>query len=215
MKGVQQPAEFHPEGDVWTHTLMLLERLERPTATLSWAALLHDVGKPPTFAVRERIRFDRHATVGARMAVEILERLRFANEDVRRVEALVANHLRFKDVVEMRPSTLKRFLRMEHFDEHLELHRLDCVASHRLLGNYEFVRRKLAEIPPQDLRPKPLINGDDLVTAGFHPGPPFAAILGAIEDAQLEGRVHTQSEALALVLELFVPPHGGSRPACT
>jgi putative nucleotidyltransferase with HDIG domain len=215
MRGVEQPAEFHPEGDVWTHTLMLLERLERPTATLAWAALLHDVGKPPTFAIRERIRFDRHATVGARMAAEILERLHFANEDVRRVEALVANHLRFKDVVEMRPSTLKRFLRMEHFEEHLELHRLDCVASHRLLGNYEFVRRNLAEIPPQDLRPKPLINGDDLMAAGFHPGPPFAAILCAIEDAQLEGRVHTRREALALALELFVPPDGRSRPACT
>jgi poly(A) polymerase len=215
MKGVEQPVEFHPEGDVWTHTLMLLERLERPTATLSWAALLHDVGKPPTFTVRDRIRFDRHATEGARMAVEILQRLRFANEDVRRVEALVAHHLRFKDVVQMRPSTLKRFLRMEHFDEHLELHRLDCLASHRELGNYEFVRRKLAEIPPQDLRPKPLINGDDLVAAGFRPGPSFAAILGAVEDAQLEGRVHTPDAALALALELFVPPDGRARQACT
>jgi poly(A) polymerase len=189
--------------------------LERPTATLSWAALLHDVGKPPTFTVRDRIRFDRHAAEGARMAVEILQRLRFANEDVRRVEALVAHHLRFKDVVQMRPSTLKRFLRMEHFDEHLELHRLDCLASHRELGNYEFVRRKLAEIPPQDLRPKPLINGDDLVAAGFRPGPSFAAILGAVEDAQLEGRVHTPDAALALALELFVPPDGRARQACT
>ena len=149
------------------------------------------------------------------MAVEILERLRLSNEEIQRAEALVAHHLRFKDVVEMRPSTLKRFLRMEHFDEHLELHRLDCLASHRLLGNYEFVRRKLAEIPPQDLRPKPLINGNDLVAAGFRPGPAFAAILRAIEDAQLEGRVHTPHAALALALELFVPPDGRSRPACT
>jgi putative nucleotidyltransferase with HDIG domain len=215
MKGVAQPPEFHPEGDVWTHTLMMLERLERPTTTLAWAALLHDVGKPPTFSVRGRIRFDGHASVGAKMAVEILERLRLSNDEIRHIEVLVAHHLRFKDVVQMRPSTLKRFLRMERFEEHLELHRLDCVASHRLLGNYEFVRSKLAAIPPADLRPAPLLAGDDLIAVGFRPGPPFAKILRAIEDAQLDGLVHTHDEALAMALDLFVPPDGRSKPACT
>ncbi len=215
MKGVAQPPEFHPEGDVWTHTLMLLELLERPTPTLAWAALLHDVGKPPTFAVRERIRFDRHAEVGAAMAGQILERLRFSNDDIRRVQDLIENHLRFKDVERMRPSTLKRFLRMEHFEEHLELHRLDCLASHRLLANYEFARDALARIEPDDLRPTPLLNGDMLIQAGFRPGPAFAEILRRVEDAQLEGAIHNQGEALALALVLYVPPDGRPRPADT
>jgi len=215
MQGVAQPPEFHPEGDVWTHTLMMLDLLENPSPTLAWAALLHDVGKPSTFAVRERIRFDRHAEVGAEMAVRVLDRLRLSNEEIHRVEMLVENHLRFKDVGHMRPSTLKRFLRMEHFDEHLELHRLDCLASHRLLGNHEFVRAKLAEIPPEDLRPTPLLNGDALIRAGFLPGPAFTWILGAVEDAQLEGGIHTTSEALAFALERFAPPDGHPKPADT
>jgi poly(A) polymerase len=215
MQGVAQPPEFHPEGDVWTHTLMLLELLDRPSPTLAWAALLHDVGKPDTFTVRERIRFDRHAELGAELSARILGRLRLSTQEIERVAALVENHLRFKDVRHMRPSTLKRFLRMEHFDEHLELHRLDCLASHRLLGNHEFVRAKLAEIPPQDLRPTPLLNGDALIAAGFRPGPAFTWILGAIEDAQLEGGIHTTGEALAFALERFAPPDGHPRPAGT
>lgn len=215
MQGVAQPPEFHPEGDVWTHTLMMLELLDRPSPTLAWAALLHDVGKPDTFAVRERIRFDRHAELGAEMSARILSRLRLSTREIERIAALVENHLRFKDVRHMRPSTLKRFLRMEHFDEHLELHRLDCLASHRLLGNHEYVRAKLAEIPPQDLRPTPLLNGDALIAAGFRPGPAFTWILGAVEDAQLEGGIHTSSEALAFALERFAPPDGQPRPAGT
>jgi poly(A) polymerase len=215
MQGVAQPPEFHPEGDVWTHTLMLLELLDRPSPTLAWAALLHDVGKPDTFTVRERIRFDRHAELGAELSARILGRLRLSTQEIERVAALVENHLCFKDVRHMRPSTLKRFLRMEHFDEHLELHRLDCLASHRLLGNHEFVRAKLAEIPPQDLRPTPLLNGDALIAAGFRPGPAFTWILGAVEDAQLEGGIHTTSEALAFALERFAPPDGHPRPAGT
>ena len=213
MKGVEQPAEFHPEGDVWIHTLMMLELLGRPTPTLAWAALLHDVGKPETYAVRERIRSDRHAAVGAALAEKILERLRMSKEEISRVRALVENHLRFKDAPSMRPSTLKRFLRMPNFAEHLQLHRLDCLASHRQLSNYEFVRKKLAEIPPSDLRPAPLLNGDMLIAAGFRPGPSFAAILRTVEDAQLEGRIQTPSQALALALELFAPPDGRPKPA--
>ena len=208
MKGVEQPPEFHPEGDVWVHTLMMLEGLRAPTETLALGVLLHDVGKPPTFSVSDRIRFDEHAEVGARMAVRILTRLRFPNGAIRQVEALVANHLRFKDVTRMRESTLKRFMRMDQFEEHLELHRLDCAMSHRLLGNYEFVKRKFEEAPGAVLKPKPLVTGHDLIAAGYVPGPAFGRMLRAAEDAQLEGHVRTREEGLALVRSLFEPPAG-------
>ncbi len=203
MKGVEQPPEFHPEGDVWIHTLMMLAGLRDASPELALAVLLHDVGKPPTFRVADRIRFDEHAEVGARMAVEILTRLRFSNHQIHRVEELIANHLRFKDVTRMRESKLKRFMRMEGFDEHLELHRLDCTMSHGMLDNYEFLKRKLAEAPREELKPRPLINGRDLIAAGYKPGPEFSRILAAIEDAQLEGRIHSSNEAMALVREHF------------
>jgi putative nucleotidyltransferase with HDIG domain len=203
MKGVAQPPEFHPEGDVWVHTLLLLDKLEWPTPTLAWGALLHDVGKPPTFRVAERIRFDGHVEEGVRLAHAILERLRFSREDEEQVEALVANHMRFKDVERMKESTLKRFLRLPKFEEHLELHRLDCLASHRHLENYEFVRRKLRELPAEQLKPKPLVTGRDLIAAGYTPGPQFSKILSAVEDAQLEGRIHSKEEALEMVKGMF------------
>jgi poly(A) polymerase len=203
MKGVPQPPEFHPEGDVWTHTLLMLEKLGRCSTTLALGVLLHDVGKPPTFRVAERIRFDGHAERGAEMARQILTRLRFSNDEIARVEALVAHHLRFKDVQQMRESTLKRFLRMDHFDEHLELHRLDCVASHGNLENYEFIRRKLAELPPEEIRPPRLVTGHDLIARGLQPGPRFREILQAVEDAQLEGKICTRQQALELVDELM------------
>src|SRR5262249_53458133 len=139
MKGVSQPPEFHPEGDVWTHTLMLLEKLNHPTLTLAAGALLHDVGKPPTFRVADRIRFDGHAEEGVRLAHGILSRLRFSNEQTARIEELIAHHMRFKDAGKMRESTLKRFLRMDNFSEHLELHRLDCLSSSGKLDNYRHV----------------------------------------------------------------------------
>jgi putative nucleotidyltransferase with HDIG domain len=205
MKGVAQPPEFHPEGDVWIHTLLLLERLDHPPATLAWGALLHDVGKPPTFRVAERIRFDGHVEAGIQLARGILGRLRFAREDQEQVEALVANHMRFKDAPRMKESTLKRFLRLPRFDQHLELHRLDCLASHRHLENYEFVRRKLDELPVEQLKPPPLLTGRDLIAQGYTPGPQFSRMLSAIEDAQLEGRIHSREEALELVKELFGP----------
>lgn len=208
MKGVPQPPEFHPEGDVWTHVLLMLELMERPTRTLALGVLLHDVGKPPTFRVAERIRFDEHAEIGAKMAVEILTRLRCSNEDIRQVEALVAHHLRWKDVPRMRESTLKRFLRMERFEEHLELHRLDCLASHRNLDRYEFARRKLEELPREELKPRPLLTGHDLIRMGYEPGPAFGAILRTVEDAQLESRIRTPEEAMDYVSSLFEPPEG-------
>ena len=203
MKGVAQPPEYHPEGDVWTHTLMLLEQLDHPTATLALGALLHDVGKPPAFRVAGRIRFDGHVEQGVRMAHDILHRLRFSRDDMEQVEALVGNHMRFKDVHRMKDSTLKRFLRLPGFDEHLELHRLDAMSSNRNLENYELARRKRAEFSEEHLAPAPLVTGADLIGAGYQPGPLFSEILEAVEDAQLEGRVQTSGEAMALVREMF------------
>ncbi len=207
MKGVAQPPQFHPEGDVWIHTLLLLEGLDRPTATLAWGALLHDVGKPPTFRPPEkkgeRIRFDNHTVVGARMVEQIAERLRFSRRDTERIAALAEHHLRFKDVRQMRPATLKRFLRMEGFEELLELHRLDCLASHGDLSAYEFVREKMEELSVEEIRPPALLNGHDLIAMGYTPGPAFKEILRAVEDAQLEGRFGSKEEARAFVRERF------------
>jgi tRNA nucleotidyltransferase/poly(A) polymerase len=203
MKGVEQPPQFHPEGDVWTHTLLMLEDLPNPcAATLAWGVLLHDVGKPPTFSPPSgpggRIRFDEHVEVGTRMAEDICRRFRFSNDDSVQVAALVANHLRFKDVPQMKPATLKRFVRLERFEEHLELHRLDCLSSHRNLENYEFVRRFLTETPPEQVRPPRLLTGDDLIALGLQPGPNFRTILEAIEEAQLNGRISTRDDALQI-----------------
>ena len=215
MKGVEQPPEFHPEGDVWTHTLLMLEQLRQPSPTLALGVLLHDVGKPPTFRREDRIRFNGHAELGARMAAGILSRLRFSSDEIRRVEALVANHLRFKDVERMRESTLKRFLREPHFDEHLELHRLDCLASHRNLDHFEFLKAKLAELPAEEIKPPKLLTGNDLIAAGYCPGKAFTEILEAVEDAQLEGQLHSREDALAFVLSLFDRPDGHPKSACT
>lgn len=205
MKGVQQPAEFHPEGDVFIHTLLALDNLPRPCpATLAWGALLHDVGKPSTFRVApERIRFDNHVEVGVKMAQEICRRLRFSNDDMAQVLALIDNHMRFGHVSRMKESTLKRFMRLPAFDEHLALHRADCLASHRNLRTYEFLQQKRAEIPQAEMRPSPLVTGDDLIAAGHAPGPKFREILEAVEDAQLEGRLGTRDEALAFVQREF------------
>jgi poly(A) polymerase len=206
MKGVAQPPEFHPEGDVWTHTLLMLEGLERPTVTLALGALLHDVGKPTTYRVAGRIRFDGHVEEGVRLASGILERLRFSREQSERVADLVAQHMRFRDVRGMRESTLKRFLRQPNFAEHLLLHRVDCLASSGNLEHYEFLRRRLRELTAEEIHPAPLVRGADLIDAGYLPGPQFGRMLAAAEDAQLEGRVATKEAAMALVRERFGPP---------
>lgn len=211
MKGVQQPPEFHPEGDVWVHTLMMLEGMRQPTPELALGVLLHDVGKPPTFRVSGRIRFDGHVEAGVEMAERILRRLRCSHDQIEHVTALVANHLRFKDAPRMRESTLKRFLRLDRFEEHLELHRLDCLSSHGNLDNYHFVRTKLEELPPEKLKPPPLITGRDLIQAGYHPGPPFSRMLEAVESAQLESRVSTAEEAMEFVRSRFERPDGTPR----
>jgi poly(A) polymerase len=205
MKGVAQPEEFHPEGDVFVHTLLLLENLPSSCPlTLAWGALLHDVGKPATFRVApDRIRFDGHVEVGVKIAEEICRRMRFSNEDTEQILALVDNHMRFGHATRMKESTLKRFLRLRGFDEHLALHRADCLASHRNLATYEFVQQKLAEIPPERIRPLPLVTGDDLIEAGHVPGPRFREILNAVEDAQLEGRLPSRDAALEFVRREF------------
>jgi len=205
MHGVEQPPRFHPEGDVWIHTMLLLGQLRAGCSrTLAWGALLHDVGKPPTFRVApDRIRFDGHVEVGVAMAHEICRRLNFSNDDTEQIEALVANHMRFKDVQRMKDSTIKRFLRLPRFDEHTELHRIDCLASHGSLENYEFVAEILRTMPPEEIRPEPLLSGRDLIAMGYVAGPRFKEILGAVEDAQLEGRVQSRAEAVEWVKKEF------------
>jgi poly(A) polymerase len=203
MKGVEQPPQYHPEGDVWNHTLLMLQQLDHPTPALAMGVLLHDVGKPPTFRVADRIRFNGHVEEGVRMAHAILHRLRFSRDDMDQVEALVASHMKFKDAGRMKESTLKRFLRLPKFEEHLELHRLDCASSNRNLESYELVKRKLSEFPDEHLKPQPLLTGDDLIAEGYPPGPRFTEILTAVEDAQLEGQLRTSGDAMQLVRERF------------
>jgi poly(A) polymerase len=205
-KGVEQPPEFHPEGDVFVHTLLLLDHLPQPCPpTLAWGALLHDVGKPATFRrAPDRIRFDNHVEVGVKIAEEICERLRFSNHDTAQILALVDNHMRFGHVTRMKESTLKRFLRLPAFDEHLALHRADSLASHRNLATYDLICRRLAETPPETIRPTRLLTGEDLIAAGYAPGPKFREILDAVEDAQLEGRLESREAALEFVKREFL-----------
>ncbi len=204
MKNVPQPPQYHPEGDVWIHTLLMLQDLPAQSSpTLAWGTLLHDVGKPPTFRpaseTGDRIRFDGHVDTGVSMTGDICRRLRFSNDDTDQIKALVANHMKFKDVAQMRPATLKRFVRLPQFSEHLELHRLDCLSSHRNLDAYNTVRKFLAETPPAKVSPPRLLSGDDLKNLGYTPGPEFQKMLASLEDAQLNETVHTRQEALDFV----------------
>jgi len=205
MKGVEQPPQYHPEGDVFVHTLLLLEKLPPGCSkTLAWGALLHDVGKPPTFRIApDRIRFDGHVEIGVKMAAAICHRLRFSNDETDQILALVDNHMRFGDVQRMKQSTLKKFLRLPAFGEHLELHRIDCLSSHGALGAYDYARDQLQSLPADAIRPALLVTGRDLIEAGYKPGPRFKQILAAIEDAQLEGRVTTQAEGMKMVASDF------------
>ena len=208
MQGVEQPPQYHPEGDVWTHTLIMLEGLAAGCSeTLAWGILLHDVGKPPTFKpiseTGDRIRFDGHVDVGVRMGETICRRLRFSNEDTEQIVALIANHMRFIDVKRMREFTLKRFIRLAHFDEHMALHRLDCLSSHRRLDAYDFVTQVLKDTPAEEIRPVRLLTGNDLQELGYRPGPVFSEILRAVEDAQLEGELQSKEDAITFVQQQF------------
>jgi poly(A) polymerase len=199
MKGVEQPPEFHPEGDVFAHTKLMLDALPaNPGVVLALAVLLHDVGKPPTFEqATDRIRFNNHDRIGAEMTDQILRRLRFPNETIERVVLCVAEHMRFQFVKEMRPAKLKRILARETFPVELELHRIDCASSHRNLENYEFLKQKAAELPPEVIKPAPLLTGRDLLALGVTPGPLVGQILREVEEAQLEERLQSREEALA------------------
>jgi poly(A) polymerase len=204
MQGVEQPPEYHPEGDVWVHTLMLLEQLPAGVSpTLAWGALLHDVGKPATFQRGPgRIRFNGHVEVGVRIAQDIARRLRFSNEETAQIVALVENHMRFGDVEKMKASTLKRFFRLQAFPEHLALHRMDCMASHGGLELYEYAKQRFEATPVEEVRPKLLVTGRDLIEVGLQPGPRFKELLAQAEDAQLEGRISSKEEGLALIRSL-------------
>ncbi len=236
LKGVPQPPEFHPEGDCWVHTLLMLKWMDRtktgggigsdgvgnsdqpapalgsppekamaayPSLTLAMAVLLHDVGKPSTFERKDRIRFNGHADVGARMALRICDRLRFSKKQQERITALVRDHLKFKDLPRMRASTLKRFLGQEDFEEHLELHRLDCLGSHRKLDHWKLARETLDRLEPEEIHPKPILTGNDLIQMGYSPGPIFRKILMSLREAQLEDQVQTRQQARAWVLARF------------
>ncbi|SEG62858.1 poly(A) polymerase [Bryocella elongata] len=212
LKGVEQPPEFHPEGDVWIHTLMLLDHLKKgASTTLAWGMLLHDVGKPATFTPPDptkpgdRIRFNGHVEVGVAIARTILNRLRFSNDDCDQILALIKHHMQFGDITKMKQSTLKRFLRLPQFDEHLTLHYADVMSSNRNLGPYNYALEQLEDLGHEELRPQLLITGRELIAAGYKPGPQFKAMLVAAEDAQLEGQIHTPEEGLAMLRERFGP----------
>ncbi len=208
LKGVAQPPEWHPEGDVWIHTLLLLEQLEVGCAmTLAWGALLHDIGKPATFSAPkgpgDRIRFTGHVEIGVRIAAEICRRLRFSNEETDQILSLIDNHMRFGDAPRMKTSTLKRFFRLKNFPEHLALHRMDSMASSGNLELYNFARERYLAVPAEEVHPAPLLTGRELIAAGYQPGEVFKVMLHAVEEAQLEGAIHTTEEAMALVEAQF------------
>jgi poly(A) polymerase len=216
LEGVEQPPQYHPEGDVWIHTLLMLEGLPAGTPlTLAWGVLLHDVGKPATFRsaadTGDRIRFDGHVDVGMAIGKEILGRLRFSNDDTEQILSLVEHHMKFKDVERMRAATLKRFVRLPRFEEHLELHRLDCLSSHGNLEAYEFVKNFLETTPPELVRPAKLLTGEDVLAMGYRAGPVIGKILAAVEEAQLNGELSSKEEAISFVESRFLPKKAESR----
>ncbi|NNC87617.1 MAG: CCA tRNA nucleotidyltransferase [Akkermansiaceae bacterium] len=208
LRGCEQPPEFHPEGDVYVHTLIALDLLpESPPLELCLAMLLHDIAKPPTRTYDEeaaRIRFNGHDRLGARMAETILARLRYSNAIIEAVCEMIANHMRFMHVQDMRTAKLKRFMARPTFPEEVSLHRADCLSSHGMLDNVEFLDAKAAEFAAEPLIPPPLLKGQDLIALGLRPGPRFGEILESVQTEQLEGRLATREEALALVREKFL-----------
>ena len=210
MVGIEQPPEFHPEGDVFVHTVLALERLRDPHPVLAFGTLLHDVGKPPTQTRTDRIRFNGHDEAGAVLAEAICRRLRLSTTDTARVTTLVREHLRVKDLPRMRPAKSKRFLLRADATDHLELHRADCLASHGHLDVYEWAVAARAALLEEHPRPTPLLTGDDLIALGYLPGPRFKEILDAVWDAQLEGAVRTADDAGAFVRDRFPLQQGDS-----
>ncbi len=211
MKGVAQPPEFHPEGDVFVHTRMLLDQLkDNASPVLALGALLHDVGKPNTFSDDgKRIRFNNHAHVGAEMSKEILKRLRFSNREIDSIVSCVENHMKFANVKEMRIGKLKQFIARDNFSLELELHRIDCLASHGKLELYQFLKNKEKEFAVEDLKPKSFLNGHDLIAVGIKPGPEMKKILEEAYQLQLEGTLDIKEKALEWVKKRAC---GGNRP---
>jgi len=203
LEGTPQPPEFHPEGDVLVHTLIMLGMMRAPTPELAMGVLLHDVGKPRTIAFSDRIRFNNHMRVGAEMATEICRRLRFSFDQTAHIARLVSEHHQFMHVKQMRESRFKRFLRMDRFSEHLELHRLDCLSSHGDLENYEFCRSALEHLSPDEIRPIALISGKDLISMGYVPGPAFKVVLSRLEDAQMDGLIQHREGAIEMAKLVF------------
>jgi putative nucleotidyltransferase with HDIG domain len=203
LKDVLQPERFHPEGDVFIHTVKTLSLLSRPSRLLAWSALLHDIGKPGTMTVSDRIRFSNHQRVGADLAVAALFRLKAPKSLVESARECIDNHMNFMNVTKMRLSTIKKFLSRPTFEEEMELHRADCLASHGDLSNYDFLRQKQKEIPVNEAKPAPLLTGKDLIALGFVPGPIFKEILDKSYDAQLEAMITTKKEAISWAKSQF------------
>ena len=203
MKGVRQPKAYHPEGDVFVHTRLLMGQLKNPSIVLAFGSLLHDVGKPGTYKRSDRIRFNGHDRVGAALTQKILERLRFSNDLKDQIVACVDGHMRFKDVKQMRQSTLKRFLQRGTIETELEQHRIDCLASHGDLSNWRFLKKKIKSLSREEIKPVPLITGRDLLALGYKEGPLIGKILKSAEEAQLEGALTNNEDALRWVKANF------------
>jgi poly(A) polymerase len=204
LHGVEQPPQFHPEGDVYTHVRLMLSKIERPNLELALGVLFHDVGKKPVAKVDDngRIRFNEHESVGAGMAERIMTGLRYDNKTIQTVRELVQHHMQFKDVPHMRPSTLKRMMARPTFALELELHRIDCASSHGDLKHHEFLKQQLETMSAEEIDPPRLITGDDLLAMGLPPGKRVGGILDAVRVAQLEGTVQTRAGALELARAL-------------
>lgn len=197
LSGIPQPPEYHPEGDVFDHTIKALGILKpEPSEVLAWSILLHDIGKPATFKIKDRIRFNNHDRIGANLAVEVLRRLKASNALIDGVESCVENHMNFMNVTKMRLSTLKKFLSRPFIQDELELHRVDCLASHGDLSNYLFVKEKLSLMAKEQIQPDPFLKGKDLLEMGYIPGPIFSEILSEVYDLQLEEKIFSRDEAL-------------------
>ena len=207
MRGCEQPPQFHPEGDVFKHTRIMLELLPRNVSLpLVFSVLFHDIGKPPTSVVDEtgRIRFNGHDRIGAEMTEVVMQRLRFSRAEIDATVEMVRQHMVFKDVPNMRVSKLKRFMARPTFVEELELHRVDCASSHGMLDNYDFLLAKREDSAQEPIIPPPFVRGSDLIALGLQPGPRFGEILEAAETRQLEGAFRDREEAIAWVKSEYV-----------
>ena len=211
MRGVEQQPEWHPEGDVFIHTRLLLEKMSEPDRVLVFSALLHDVAKPVTFQRREdgKITFYEHAHIGAEMARAILKRLRFSNQEIDDVAVCVENHMKFGDVKKMRSGKLKQFMVHPQFEAGLRLHRIDCLSSHGLLDNYHFLLEKKEALKEEELKPKAWLSGNDLIALGMVPGPAMKPLLEEAYLLQLENRFESKEQALHWVKDRLAHPSSG------